>query len=277
MNQESLPLKLPRLPACASPTLSATARWQAVVRRDSTAESFVYAVLTTKIYCRPSCPARLARRANVRFYDTPSQAENAGFRPCKRCKPQSLLAGNPQVQVIQRACKTIQSEIATGSKPTLRELASQACLTPSHFHRVFKKLVGVTPGQYAVAILKGPSLGPLDDCSRNTNITELKSCGVGPDDHEPFLSSGLESDDVFDPGDTINWNDFDTLIAAEAEYVSEFDVQYMDDFISLPKEDAAGAGEHQGQDIGDALLQHEQTSRLDGGIHLAGVETVMSS
>ncbi|KAB8260838.1 metal binding domain of Ada-domain-containing protein [Aspergillus pseudonomiae] len=276
MNQENLPLELPRLPACASPTLSATARWQAVVRRDATAESFVYAVLTTKIYCRPSCPARLARRANVQFYDTPSLAEKAGFRPCKRCKPQSLRAGNPQVQVIQRACKTIQSEIASGSKPTLRELASQACLTPSHFHRVFKKLVGVTPGQYAVAILKVAPRGPLDDCSQNTSITELKPCGVRPDDHAPFLSSGLKSDDVFDPGDIINWNDFDTLIATEAAYEAEFDVQFMD-FISLPKEDAVGATEHYGQDIGDALLQHEQTSRLDGGIHLTGVETAMPS
>ncbi|KAE8364959.1 metal binding domain of Ada-domain-containing protein [Aspergillus caelatus] len=277
MNQEDLPLELPRLPVCASPALSATARWQAVVRRDATAESFVYAVLTTKIYCRPSCPARLARRANVRFYDTPSQAEKAGFRPCKRCRPQTLLAVNPQAQVIQRACKTIQSKIATGSKPTLRELASQACLTPSHFHRVFKKLVGVTPGQYAVAILKGPPRGPLDDCSRVSNITEFKPCGVGSDVLKPFFSCGLEGDDMFDSGDTIHWNDFDALIAAEAEYESGFDAQFMKDFISLPKEDAAGTAEHHGQDIGDALLPHEQTSRLDKDIPLASVDTAMPS
>ncbi|KAE8137198.1 metal binding domain of Ada-domain-containing protein [Aspergillus pseudotamarii] len=277
MNQENLPLELPRLPVCASPALSATARWQAVVRRDATAESFVYAVLTTRIYCRPSCPARLARRANVRFYDTPSQAEKAGFRPCKRCRPQTLLAVNPQAQVIQRACKTIQSEIATGSKPTLRELASQACLTPSHFHRVFKKLVGVTPGQYAVAILKGAPRGPLDDCSRISNITEFKPCGVGSDDHKPFSPGGLEGDGMFDSGDTIHWNDFDALIAAEAEYESVFDAQFMKDFISFPKEDAAGTAEHHSQDIGDALLQLEQASRLDKGIPLASVETTMPS
>ncbi|RAQ56488.1 hypothetical protein AFCA_000570 [Aspergillus flavus] len=275
MDQENLPLKLPRLPRCASPTLSATARWQAVVHRDATAVSFVYAVLTTKIYCRPSCPARLARRANVQFYDTPSQAEKAGFRPCKRCKPQTLLAVNPQAQMIQRACKTIQAEIATGSKPTLRELANQACLTPSHFHRVFKKLVGVTPGQYAVAILKGDPRGPLDDCSRNLNITELKPWGTGSNNHEPFLSSGLEGAHRFNSGDTMHWNDFDTLIAAEAEIESEFDAQFMEDFILLPMEDAAGVAEHHGKDIGDVLVQHKQTSRLDGAIHPAGVETVM--
>ncbi|KAE8165020.1 metal binding domain of Ada-domain-containing protein [Aspergillus tamarii] len=277
MNQENLLVELPRLPVCASPALSATARWQAVVRRDATAASFVYAVLTTKIYCRPSCPARLARRANVRFYDTPSQAEKAGFRPCKRCRPQTLLAVNPQAQVIQRACKTIQSEIATGSKPTLRELASQACLTPSHFHRVFKKLVGVTPGQYAVAILKGPPRGPFDDCSRISSITEYKSCGVGSDDQDLFFSGGLDDDDMFVSGDTVHWNDFDALIAVEAEYDSGINAQFMKDFISLPKEDAAGAAEHHGQDIGDALLRHKQASHLDKDIPLASVETVMPS
>ncbi|KAE8382059.1 metal binding domain of Ada-domain-containing protein [Aspergillus bertholletiae] len=273
MGQEYL--KLPRLPACVSPTRSATARWQAVVRRDATVKSFVYAVLTTKIYCRPSCPARLARRANVRFYDTPSQAENAGFRPCKRCKPQTLLAVNHQAQVIQTACKTIQSEIATGSKPTLRELANQACLTPSHFHRVFKKVVGVTPGQYAVAALKGATRGPLDDCSQNVNITEFQPDSIGCDANGPFLPSCLEGDDAFEPGNTIDWNDFDTLIAAEAEYECELTAQLMDDFISLPKRDATGAANDHGQDIDDILLLHEQKSRPDEVNHLIGTETVI--
>ncbi|KAF5859427.1 hypothetical protein ETB97_002880 [Aspergillus alliaceus] len=233
------------LPTCTTPPLSATARWQAVVRRDATAGSFVYAVLTTKIYCRPSCPARLARRANVRFYDTPSQAEKAGFRPCKRCTPQTLLAVNPQTQVVQSACKTIQSEVVTGSKPTLRKLADQAGLTPSHFHRVFKKLVGVTPGQYADALLKGGSGVPLHDCSRNMNMTRFRPCGIASD-QESCMSNDIEGIVVTDPGGTRNtvpWNDFDTLIAAEAGYESEFNAQLVDDFLSLPEEDLPGAAE----------------------------------
>ena len=73
----------------------------------------------------------------------------------------------------------------------------------------------------------------------------------------------------------MHWNDFDTLIAAEAEIESEFDAQFMEDFILLPMEDAAGVAEHHGKDIGDVLVQHEQASRLDGAIHPAGVETAM--
>ncbi|RAL10053.1 putative DNA repair and transcription factor Ada, partial [Aspergillus homomorphus CBS 101889] len=141
------------LPLPSLPLASASARWQAVVKRDPTATTFVYAVLTTKIYCRASCPARLARRANVRFYDLPAQAEWAGFRACKRCNPDSLWSSsnrndNPQVQLVQRTCQTIASLIQSGSRPTLQVLAAEMGLTTSHSHRVFKKVMGVTPGQY---------------------------------------------------------------------------------------------------------------------------------
>ncbi|KAJ5619181.1 hypothetical protein N7510_003165 [Penicillium lagena] len=123
-------------------------RWRTVSNRDVTANNFVYAVITTNIYCRPSCPSRLARRANVRFYDTPIQAEKAGFRACKRCRPHTT-HDNPQAAVVEKTCQTTQHIVAAGMEPRLQDLAAQAGLTPSRLHRVFKKRVGVTPGQYA--------------------------------------------------------------------------------------------------------------------------------
>ncbi|KAK2742324.1 hypothetical protein FQN57_005412 [Myotisia sp. PD_48] len=140
-----------------------SARWRAIVNRDAAATCFVYGVRTTKIYCRPRCPARLARRANVEFYDTPPQAEKAGYRPCKRCKPEDLRAPtDPHIRLAQRACETMTlAALAGGEKqrPTLSDLSSEAGLTPSHFHRVFKKVVGLTPGKFARELMEKKSLG----------------------------------------------------------------------------------------------------------------------
>jgi AraC family transcriptional regulator of adaptative response/methylated-DNA-[protein]-cysteine methyltransferase len=124
-------------------------RWQAVVHRDRCADGeFVYSVKTTGVYCRPSCAARLARRENVQFHATARDAERAGFRPCKRCKP-----GNPSVDsehsaAVAKACKLI---VEADDAPNLQTLASAVDMSPSHFHRVFKSLTGVTPKAYANA------------------------------------------------------------------------------------------------------------------------------
>jgi len=116
-------------------------RWDAVQRRDEqSAGQFVYGVTTTGIYCRPGCASKQPRRENVHFFDGWEEAEAAGFRACKRCAPHS--------EAILRACRLIEQAEET---PSLTKLADQAGLSPSHFHRLFKRATGVTPRQYAVA------------------------------------------------------------------------------------------------------------------------------
>jgi AraC family transcriptional regulator of adaptative response/methylated-DNA-[protein]-cysteine methyltransferase len=122
-------------------------RWRAVKRRDPAFDGqFLFAVRTTGIYCRPSCASRPAKRENVMFFSTGAEAEKAGYRACKRCRPDKLGAPDPQVEAVKRACAKIeQAEEA----PKLAELAAGAGLSPYHFHRVFKAITGVTPKAYA--------------------------------------------------------------------------------------------------------------------------------
>jgi AraC family transcriptional regulator of adaptative response/methylated-DNA-[protein]-cysteine methyltransferase len=119
----------------------------ALHRRDRAADStFVYSVRTTGVYCRPSCAARLPRRDNVAFYRTCTDAERAGFRPCKRCRPNALALADVHAGAVARACRLIE-EAEEG--PSLEALASAAGMSRFHFHRVFKAVTGVTPKVYA--------------------------------------------------------------------------------------------------------------------------------
>lgn len=124
-------------------------RWAAVLARDTRADgSFVYSVKTTGVYCRPSCPSRSARPENIAFHTTAADARRAGFRPCKRCRPDGPpLAARHAAQVAQ-LCRDIET---SESMPTLAELARRAGMSTYHLHRVFKAVTGLTPRAYANA------------------------------------------------------------------------------------------------------------------------------
>jgi AraC family transcriptional regulator of adaptative response/methylated-DNA-[protein]-cysteine methyltransferase len=122
-------------------------RWTAVAERDRTADgAFFYAVVTTGVFCRPGCSSRKPRRKNVEFFDTGTEAKRAGYRPCNRCKPDTPSQQDPLTPLVVRACRRIEE---AETPPSLTELAEEAGLSPSHFHRVFKKVVGITPKKYA--------------------------------------------------------------------------------------------------------------------------------
>lgn len=124
-------------------------RWAAVVARDATADGrFYYSVRTTGVYCRPSCPSRTANPGNVQFHVTREEAEQAGFRPCKRCKPDQPALAEQHAAKVAEICRFIaQAETAPG----LEALAKQAGLSVYHFHRIFKAVTGLTPKAYAAA------------------------------------------------------------------------------------------------------------------------------
>jgi methylphosphotriester-DNA--protein-cysteine methyltransferase len=126
-------------------------RWRALTIRDPQANGqFVYAVKSTLCYCRPTCPARLARRANVEFYETAFQAEAAGYRACKRCKPDEETHEEPADKAVAKACNLIQQAILEKDEKALQlqGLAKSVGLTPRYFHKIFKDKMKMTPTQY---------------------------------------------------------------------------------------------------------------------------------
>ncbi|KAJ4287315.1 hypothetical protein N0V90_012713 [Kalmusia sp. IMI 367209] len=129
------------------------ARWRALSIRDPAANNqFVYTVKSTNVYCRPICPARLARRANVGFCSTPAEAAAAGFRACKRCKPDvTTTIEEPQEKAVAKACALIEEALKQGDSKAFRlqDLAKNVGLTPRYFHKVFKDRMGVTPKEWA--------------------------------------------------------------------------------------------------------------------------------
>lgn len=122
--------------------------WNAVLARDASRDgSFVFAVRSTGIYCRPSCPARRPNREQVRFFPLPEAAEQAGFRACKRCHPRRARVNDPQVELVRRVCHLIDEH---DEEPfTLERLSSLTGVNAHHLQRTFKQLMGITPRQYA--------------------------------------------------------------------------------------------------------------------------------
>lgn len=144
-------LNMPAGPECKTLAGDEDALYDAIRRRDPAFDGrFFYGVKTTGVYCRPSCAARLANRNNVSFHTTGEAAEAAGFRACKRCRPERFGQPDPQVEAVARACRLIET---SEEAPTLDQLAHAASLSPFHFHRVFRKITGVTPKAFADAEL----------------------------------------------------------------------------------------------------------------------------
>ena len=138
--------------AAIQPTekLNDTARWNAVASHNRDADGlFVYAVHSTGVYCRPSCPSRRPRRDRVSFYETTADARQAGFRACRRCHPDATDTADPWVDKIRRACVYLAN---VDGHPSLATLAARLGGSPYHLQRNFKRIVGVTPREYADAI-----------------------------------------------------------------------------------------------------------------------------
>jgi AraC family transcriptional regulator of adaptative response/methylated-DNA-[protein]-cysteine methyltransferase len=126
-------------------------RWKALAARDRAADgTFVYAVTSTGVYCRPSCPSRRPRADRVRFFDTTHEARQAGFRACKRCTPDTVGLGQPGIDAVRR----VSAYLATHADETvtLGHLARVAAMSPHHLQRRFKALVGVSPREYQAAM-----------------------------------------------------------------------------------------------------------------------------
>ena len=122
--------------------------WRAVQARDARFDgAFVFGVKTTGVFCRPSCKARPAKRENVEFFDGVERAEFSGFRACLRCKPNQSGRTDPQIELVLRALELIKID----TEISLDELSHQLGMSPSHFQRTFKQIVGVSPKKYAEA------------------------------------------------------------------------------------------------------------------------------
>jgi AraC family transcriptional regulator of adaptative response/methylated-DNA-[protein]-cysteine methyltransferase len=168
------------------PAPSDDAMWAAVLDHDATADgAFLYGVMTTGVYCRPSCPSRRPLRANVRFFVDAVGAQAAGLRACKRCRPDEDSIAERHAEAVARACALIaESE----ELPSLDALADAAGLSRFHFHRVFKALTGVTPKAYGEAHRAERLRGELDD---GANVTEaIYGAGFGSNGRFYAVSNG---------------------------------------------------------------------------------------
>jgi methylphosphotriester-DNA--protein-cysteine methyltransferase len=187
-----------------------SARWAAITSRDPAASNaFIYSVISTKIYCRPTCPARLARRANVIFHDSAAEAEAAGYRACMRCRPgdEDGSTGDPQRIAVEKARRLICEEGRGDSRGKwgIKDLAKEVGLTESHFCRVFKKVMGSTVGEYRARLA----------VERKTGSNGVPASKVAQDVHvaaSPFdlqyPVAGLQDLDSFDPELAREWQDF---------------------------------------------------------------------
>ncbi len=165
-------------PAQGGTAVRCDPRWEQVARRDKGADGlFWYSVATTGVYCRPSCPSRLANPKNVRFFSAAAAAEAAGFRACRRCNPNGLSVAAQGAAVVALACRSIEQ---AEQPPRLAELAAAADLSASYFHRLFKATAGVTPKAYADACRAArvrQELGTADSVTQAIHDAGFQSSG----------------------------------------------------------------------------------------------------
>lgn len=136
-------------PIEAAPPVADDPRWARIVARDRTADGQLwYSVATTGVYCRASCPSRIANPGNVRLHDSLESARATGFRPCRRCNPEDPSRERRNAALVAQACRIIES---SEEEPSLEALAAAAGRSPGYFHRVFKAATGLTPKAYAAA------------------------------------------------------------------------------------------------------------------------------
>jgi AraC family transcriptional regulator of adaptative response/methylated-DNA-[protein]-cysteine methyltransferase len=151
--------------------------WNAIVNRDAAQDGkFFYGVVTTGVFCRPSCSSRRPLRPNVRFYRSAAEAERAGLRACLRCRPSALATADPNAARIRRAAEFIQANCDRNLP--LAALGRQAGLSPFHFQRSFKAVLGLTPRQY------------LEACRLRTLKKDLRA---GEDILQSIFASGFGS------------------------------------------------------------------------------------
>ncbi|WP_260695290.1 bifunctional DNA-binding transcriptional regulator/O6-methylguanine-DNA methyltransferase Ada [Rhizobium leguminosarum] len=141
---------MPAQPTRYNPvTVADDPRWARVVARDKAADGELwYSVSTTGVYCRPSCPSRIANPNNVQLHDSLLSARATGFRPCKRCNPEGPSVESEQASLVAKACRIIDE---SEEEPSLDQLADAVGRSPSYFHRMFKATTGLTPKGYASA------------------------------------------------------------------------------------------------------------------------------
>src|SRR5688572_27889047 len=126
-------------------------RWKALAERDRAADgTFVYGVTSPGVYCRPSCPSRRPRADRVRFFDSTSEARQAGFRACKRCRPDTVGLAQPGVEAVRLASAYLATH--ADETVTLGHLARVAAMSPHHLQRRFKAIVGLSPREYQAAV-----------------------------------------------------------------------------------------------------------------------------
>ena len=150
--------------------------WAALCAHDASQDGqWFYSVKTTGVYCRPACASRLPLRKNVAFFETTEAAEAAGFRPCKRCRPNDSSQADRHIAAVERACALIRRSDAL---PSLDELADAAGISRYHFHRVFKQITGATPREWGKAYRLGRFADRLDAGEKVTEAVYASGFGA---------------------------------------------------------------------------------------------------